>query len=494
VDSAEPEIVPHYQGAEACAVCHAQDSLGAPLPTDNWAGTMMANAVRDPLFLAATEWAEQAVPGTGSFCLGCHAPIGATRGHTEPADGSALDAIDEQGVGCEACHLAASADPDEPYVAGNALLVYPMDGVVRGPYGDATNQGHESVRDANLSSSAFCGQCHLVTTTNEFISINGYSLGSGFPLDTTYLEWQQSEFADSDSELAAGCVDCHMRPAEGELPVSNVADSPLRQNPRSHAVVGGNVWGIQAVMAADPDHAAANAAAFELAIAESLAQLSRAVSVRFTRTPEALVPGETVAFRVEVENLTGHKFPTGFADSRRAWIQVVGIDSDGGEVVLVGELDPLSGEFVDERGTHVYHAVPGRWQGESGVEESNLALQDMVLVDTRIPPKGFRASALTAPTPEFKFIEYPYATIDYVDSLGNYRNTDEAELQALIPLDATGLVALEARVMYQAVTRHYVEELREGLAGSAAAETLDRVYEATGEGEPLVAVSVRFEL
>jgi len=491
-DTGSQEAAPLYVGADACGACH--ETGGTDLPSDTWPGTMMANATRDPLFRAAVAWADQAEPGVGSFCLDCHSPIGAARGHTSASDGSGLDDIDRQGVGCEACHLAASTQEAAPYAAGNAQLTYPGDGVVRGPYGDFDVPEHGSLQDPNLSSSAFCGQCHLVTTQRELVSIDGYPLGEDYPLDTTWLEWQQSDYALSTSDVTTGCIDCHMLPADQDQAVSNVAGSPVRPAPRRHAFVGGNHWGIQAVMAADPDRAAQYPAAFQLALDETLEQLGRAVSVGFTRLPGVLEPGTTESLRVKVENLTGHKFPTGFADSRRAWIQVVGFSSTDTETVLLGDYDAASGELVSPRQTHIYRAVPGRWTDDGGVEESNLVLQDMVLVDTRIPPLGMRPSAVTAPTQEFKFSEYPYDTIDYVDSLGRYRHYDDAELVVVVPEDAPTLVALEARVLYQSITRHYIDALIEGLGAEESGTSLEQAYNDTEGGPPLVIATARVAL
>src|SRR5262245_5988328 len=63
--------------AANCKSCHGgflTDANTMFMPWDTWAGSMMANAARDPLFLAAVTVAEQDHPGSGSFCLRCHTP------------------------------------------------------------------------------------------------------------------------------------------------------------------------------------------------------------------------------------------------------------------------------------------------------------------------------------------------------------------------------------------------------------------------------------
>ena len=65
------------ESAARCKSCHGgfmTDDGKMYMPWDTWAGSMMANAARDPLYLAAVSVAEQDRPGSGSFCLRCHTP------------------------------------------------------------------------------------------------------------------------------------------------------------------------------------------------------------------------------------------------------------------------------------------------------------------------------------------------------------------------------------------------------------------------------------
>src|SRR4051812_462059 len=110
---------PDFADADTCSACHGGGVMGDQtfLPFDTWAGTMMANAARDPVFFAALTVANQDAPGVGTYCLRCHSPIGFVQGHATPPDGSAFDSTDLQGVGCETCHRATmSAPPDGPYL------------------------------------------------------------------------------------------------------------------------------------------------------------------------------------------------------------------------------------------------------------------------------------------------------------------------------------------------------------------------------------------
>ncbi len=243
---------PDFANADGCANCHGGGFMSDTtyLPTDTWAGTMMANAARDPVFFAALTIANQDTPGVGTFCLRCHSPIGFVQGHATPPDGSAFDSVDKQGIGCETCHRATqSPAPDAPYFLGDAQLVFTEDTSKHGPYPgcdamdpeSACSPAHTTVLETGLADSRFCGQCHQVT--NPGVNLRdalGVDTGVAFPLDTTYAEWESSDYAKPGNAVAASCIDCHMPKKAGTWPVTKLFGSPLRTDPREHGFVGGN--------------------------------------------------------------------------------------------------------------------------------------------------------------------------------------------------------------------------------------------------------------
>lgn len=489
-----------FFSSETCTGCHrALPNTDPPqskdyMPSDTWAGTMMANAWRDPVFTAALTIANQDVPGVGTFCIRCHTPIAFVRGRATPPDGSAFDPdtsldgiVDGQGIGCDVCHRATTSPaPNDPYILGNAQLVfgYEIDPdeqklIKYGPYENVISEHHGGKKEPSLSNSRFCGQCHQVTNPEVMLrDASGTPTTIEFPLDTTFEEWASSDFRDGGPSEKS-CVDCHMRRKEGELSVAKFG--PPRTNPRDHLIVGGNHWGIQAVMAADKNLAAERAASFQLALDRTLESLASAASVTLVEAPQQAAPGDEITVTVRVENLTGHKFPTGYAESRRAWIAVFLVDEAGVERPLLGGYDADTGEIQHEPPTHEYRAVHGRWNNEAGKgeKEEHLALHDMIISDTRIPPKGFRASRTTEPTQE----------IDFSDGNGGYRNYDEASFTLTVPADAFGAQTLSARVYYQSMTREYVEFLRSENVTDDTGEKLMAIYEETGEAPPILVAS-----
>ncbi|KYF62964.1 MYXO-CTERM sorting domain-containing protein [Sorangium cellulosum] len=489
-----------FFSSETCNGCHrALPNTDPPqskdyMPSDTWAGTMMANAWRDPVFTAALTIANQDAPGVGTFCIRCHSPIGFVRGRATPPDGSAFDPdtslegiVDGQGVGCDVCHRATTSPaPNDPYIMGNAQLVfgYEIDPeeqklIKYGPYGNVISEHHGGKEEPSLANSRFCGQCHQVTNPEVMLrDASGAPTAIEFPLDTTFEEWASSDFRDGGSS-AKSCVDCHMRRKIGEWSVAKFG--PPRTDPRDHVIVGGNHWGIQAVMAADKNLAAERATSFQLALDRTLESLASAASVTLVETPEQAEPGGEITVTVRVENLTGHKFPTGYADSRRAWIAVFLVDEAGVERPLLGGYDADTGEIQHEPPTHEYRAVHGRWNSAAGVGEKgeHLALHDMIISDTRIPPKGFVPSQTTQPSQE----------IDFSDGNGGYRNHDEASFTLTVPADAFGTQTLSARVYYQSMTREYVEFLQSANVTDNKGEELMAIYEETGEAPPILVAS-----
>src|SRR5690606_14543514 len=85
-----------------------------------YAGSMMANSARDPLFRAALQVAEQDAQFSGEFCIRCHVPNAWLNGRSTPSDGRALQAADLQGVTCNACHRLVAPHTLENEATRNA--------------------------------------------------------------------------------------------------------------------------------------------------------------------------------------------------------------------------------------------------------------------------------------------------------------------------------------------------------------------------------------
>jgi hypothetical protein len=97
-----------------CDNCHAGYDAAVE-PATNQYGSMMAQAARDPLWLACLAVGAQdsiwAVgnPNATDICIRCHTPGGWLGGRSDPTNTSALTGNDFEGVTCDACHK--SVDP-----------------------------------------------------------------------------------------------------------------------------------------------------------------------------------------------------------------------------------------------------------------------------------------------------------------------------------------------------------------------------------------------
>ena len=363
--------------ASKCSSCHGGgiDDDGTTFrPWDTWSGTMMANAVRDPLFLAALTVSEQDAPGRARTVCAATRPRASSKA-TPPASEGALDADDKQGVDCEACHrsinasvaqpavmhdtatvaMLAAFDPQAPYI-GNARLHWDSRDVRHGPYDDADSPAHAAAGDSFTSSSELCGQCHeVMSPLRNLLGAGGTDTGFPFPLDNTYTEWASSDFARGAT--AKSCADCHMPLARGDaLTVSTFPTAMARANPPMHLFVGGNAWGLEAVKLAAPDIATERSDAFDAAAAAVEKMLAGAVRIEVMNS-EAHQSGTSVNMVVRVTNLSGHKFPTGYADGRRAFLQVQLADAQGATLALLGKYDDTTAHLDAASELRVWESI-----------------------------------------------------------------------------------------------------------------------------------------
>ena len=175
-----------------CEQCHGHYDQAVE-PWENWKGSMMAQAGRDPVFWAALAVAEGDVPGSGDFCIRCHSPRGWHEGRAVPTDGSGLDpVIDSQGIECGICHQLVNPDESEhagmqfaPFKAnsgganpegfyGSGMQVLAGNSVRYGPYAQ-TAAGHPFAQSVFHRSPQICGTCHDVSNplVGDLASNNG---------------------------------------------------------------------------------------------------------------------------------------------------------------------------------------------------------------------------------------------------------------------------------------------------------------------------------
>ena len=434
-----------------CQTCHGQFELETDHePWETWAGSMMANAARDPLYWAAVDIANQDAPGIGEFCIRCHSPRAWLEGRSSAPDGSAFigspafEGGDFEGVDCHVCHRMYEGPENSPYFENGQYWV--DDGApgqqppFRGPYTDA-QAPHPWIFSAYHRSSDMCAVCHnLSNPLVNLLDENGKDTGLAFPEQVTYDEWAQSSFPEDGVE----CQTCHMPSVVGRA--CFLIEEPRDDLPL-HELSGANTW-IPQVLKGEFGASLNREPHFERAINLALDMLQNQSAELTMDVPSRGVPGTDLVVRTKVTNLTGHKLPTGYPEGRRMWLQVLVQDALGATVYESGAYDIASATLAQGPDLQVWETIHGV-HGEGA--SFHLVRNNRIFTDNRIPPAGFVPDAKTMP------VGHVFETLPD----GSLANWDRVEHAVPLPADAVGPLTVTASLWYQTSSRAYVEFLRD---------------------------------
>ncbi len=487
--------------ASNCNNCHGGYNSEVE-PTFTWQGSMMAQSMRDPLFLAALTIANQDAPGSGDLCLRCHTPKGWLSGRSVPTDGSALNPEDLEGVDCLFCHtlinpLSTNAADlviinnlgvNKPPQSGNGMFVIDnVNQARRGPFSDA-EATHEFIYDPFYSSSDYCATCHDVSNPafskdgNNYIlntlntkapSFNTYHM---FPAERTYSEWKMSAYNTTPEGIASSvfggnkthvssCQDCHMKDVTGKG--CNKQNAPNRTNLPLHDFTGGNTFVPKLI-------SEGNTAALEAGILRARNMLKNAATMDLTVTQE--IAGYKAS--VKITNETGHKLPSGYPEGRRMWLNITAYDINNNIIYESGAYNQSTAE-LNKKDTYnndskIYEAKLGL--SSTGQESFHFAINNVVLKDNRIPPRGFTNS-------NFESIQaapvgYTYADGDYFD-ITNYN----------VPHNTH---RLNVKLLYQTSSKEYVEFLKNANTTNSTGTNLYNLWLANGKSTPEIMIEKDF--
>lgn len=476
-----------FSGAGNCTFCHDQsgqaltDAKGGSVSIiEDWRGTMMSHAFKDPLWRAVMEAEVLAQPKIRPFiedkCQTCHAPMPHTQ-HWHDRKGelafaeAKLAPLAEEGVGCTLCHQIQPDHLGEPASFSGHYEIRPTRRIF-GPYEDVLTMPMQRHVDytpefgRHVQNSALCATCHTLYTpilgpANDVIG--------RFPEQTPFLEWRASEYAKSGKH----CQDCHMQRLDEPIKVS--ARPPWlekRQPFWRHQFVGGNAFMLQ-LMANRAKAIEPNAPTDTLAMTVSRAreQLRHAARIEAVGQRE----GNALRLAVTVANLAGHKFPTGHP-YRRAWLQVRVTDPQGRAVFESGAPGPggeLSGvgagytphfdRITRPDQVQIYESVMGDAEGR---RTYGLLRATTYLKDNRIPPRGFPAKV-----GDDIAVKGDAGTDDNFNPDGS--GTDQVVYQVDLGR-SKGPIQVIVTLLYQAVPPEAVARL--GSAKGEAAEMFIRFY------------------
>jgi len=288
-------------------------------------------------------------------------------------------------------------------------LVKPMQNALR-----LTPRHNESI-----TTSEVCGSCHTIHLPVLDHEVPEDRCGPQtdppdpfrcFPKryeQTTYPEWAFSAYRSGmlgDTPLPSGpgatprtCQDCHMpsRHADGTTIKSKIAaieefsnypqtdyrldardiDLPVREGFAQHVLVGLNIFLIEmaqqfpetfGIRSEDPGLGGTNLAPLQVtenAILDQAAHATSKVSVEPTWNART----DTLEAIVSVENLAGHKFPSGVG-FRRAFIEFSALDANGDTLWISGATNAM-GALIDVAG----NPLPGElwWQHDCSARLPN---------------------------------------------------------------------------------------------------------------------------
>lgn len=490
-----------------CITCHGEYDPSVE-PYHNWQGSMMAQAMRDPLYRATVVVAEQAVPAVGDLCLRCHTPGGWAEGRSTDTSMGMLQAKDYQGIQCDFCHrlvdphyVAGVSPPSDeailaaldavPLEAANGQFVMDPDPFKRGPYSDV-QASHQWLQSDFTLSADMCATCHDVSnpafvagTAPGIYEVQALDAPhpdgdkrNMFPVERTFSEWSASQYAAGgvyQPQFAGGrpdgmvstCQDCHMRDVTGLG--AAVAGTPTRTDLGLHDLTGGNHFMPDML----PDfYPGLDTAALQAGKQRAVSMLTLAATMELTVTPVDRQP----AVSVRITNETGHKLPSGYPEGRRTWINVKAYDAGDALVYESAHYDPATGELTHDPDAKIYHVEPGistRMAAITGMPVGPsffFALNDSIFLDNRIPPRGFTNAAFTT-------VQSP--PVGYVYPDGQYWD----DTQYLLPATAR---RVDVTFYYQGTSKEYIEFLRDENTTNSLGQELHDSWAAHGRAAPVV--------
>ena len=518
----QPDVTRSYISPQKCGNCHGGYDLDAE-PEHTWQGSMMSQAMRDPLYLASLAIANQDAAFAGDLCIRCHAPAGWLSGRSEPTDGSALSDIDREGVDCHFCHelidpKSANAEDlvilnsldilgNKPPQSGNGMFVVDTDNNRRhGPFSDAQPASHTARYDTFYSESSYCATCHDVSNPAFTLSpstglyeLNSLGMKSTtfdtykmFPVERTFSEWTQSSYNSvagilgtvfgGNKSNVSSCQDCHMKDVTGKG--CDKSGAPIRNDLPMHDFTGGNTFVPNLIAQLYP--AEVNEIALNKGVLRARAMLQNAASLDVN---VHAVNGGYEAY-VKITNETGHKLPSGYPEGRRMWIQLIAYNSNDEIVYESGAYDTSTATLTKSstkynNDTKIYEAKLGMStdietaSGNSNYDDGSsfhFALNNKVVKDNRIPPRGFTNA-------NFEAIQSPIVGYSYED--GSYYD----ETEYYLPLSTKKIVV---KLLYQTTSKEYVEFLRDENTTNNAGQVMYNLWDSNGKSTPEIMNEAEF--
>lgn len=474
-----------FSGSGACVQCHGSDPNGIASTTslgedvnvvDDWKGSIMANSAKDPYWKAKVKESVLINPEHQELiedkCTSCHAPLG--RHSKAILEGEAYsmihlstDSLGQDGVSCVACHQQS---PQNIGIAFSGDLNFETSPLAYGPYESplispmAEATGYIPEYSEHITKSEVCAGCHTLITNT--LDLDGMYTGTTFVEQATYHEWLNSQY--SQGELTTECQACHMPSLGGKQPIILAAgfDTPPRSPFSIHTFSGANTLMLNILKDnAEALNASGTTEDFEASIAATTALLQQQSLLLNTSFVDRTA--DTLFAAVEMSNLAGHKFPSGYP-ARRLFLQISLVDAEGNIVFenglwddqfyLVNEdqgYEPHYETIRSEEEVQIYEMVMGDAEGNY---TSILERGYNKLKDNRLVPRGFSSTHSAYDTTRVDGLALMDDNFN-LDEFGNEGNGKDLLFLNLPTLGNDLALTLEVKAYYQSIPPKFVDEL-----------------------------------
>jgi hypothetical protein len=456
-------------------------------------------------------------------------------------------ALAREGISCTVCHRSIETETPEGVhplthflnTSINGKFKVGPDKEIYGPYDEVIKRPMENsvqmkpLQNAYISSSRMCGSCHTI----DLPVIDG-APGQHSIEQATYLEWLNSKFQNEfvsplgspPSTSSRSCQSCHLPGGihnqkkglnlntldqkmaaildESYPAVENALELPertvkVRNDYKRHELVGMNVfllemfnqfWDLLGVRRPLPNTSVGNdymtgSKTGLLDAIDNMVDQAQSRTVRLSVEARVLTARQVQA-DVSIENLAGHRFPTGVG-FRRAFIELLVADKYGDivwasgltnrlGVILGSDGKPLPSEFhtsyVDEQGRvqqsfqpH-YQAITSQDQVQIYEELTTDALgkfttsflrRDHILKDNRLLPAGWTREG-PHPALSGRFLEATYPVgegVEYDPDYNDGRGKDKITYLMTFPAGVDlGRCTVQATLFYQATPPRYLND------------------------------------
>ena len=499
-------------------------------PYGEWTSSLMAVSGRDPVFWAQLEYELSSLNNAeekadvSSRCLSCHSVMGErdnpelagdpenVYAKLDPEEDTHSDtdikkarfgALARDGISCTVCHRIADKGLGDTFSGefnlGPSRSIYgPYEEVQTLPMENAL--GLTPTLGEHIKSAGLCGTCHALKV--PVYDGDKVLKDRHFWEQTTYMEWANSDYADTGSLESRTCQECHMpetNPLTGaamSTRIANIEDEtfpyapgraksgqlhlPVRggegadESYRRHVMVGANVF-VMSMFEQFPRQLGANThipgrsatvvRSKLFATEEALRQARQRTATVSVRT--ANKTNKNLEVSVEVTNFTGHKLPSGVG-FRRAFIELAVLDKEGAVLWCSGCTDNV-GVITDTAGNRLaseFAALHSDIQPDHSIISSDKQVQiyeerivdeDGQLTtsflhlyksvkDNRLLPRGWKP-------------EGPWADLTAEHGMASTSLPGKDDLTYSIPLvDIAGAESVRVAMQYQSIPPYYLAE------------------------------------